>query len=83
MVAVVRSPNEWATRVHFFPVVTRALQPGNLRADFVVENFRAAAGNGLQSCVHQPLDGFADAYFRNFRDAQNSGAEKQCKCTCG
>ena len=71
MVAVVRRPSECATRctssqsslVHF----RRAI----LRANFVVENFRAAAGNGLQTGVHQALDGFADAEFADFRDAQN------------
>ena len=59
--------------VHFFPVVTGTLQAGNLRAYFIVENFRAAARNGLQSRVHEPLNRFADADFRDFRDAQNLG----------
>src|SRR5229473_6261475 len=62
--------------VHFFPVITRALQTRNFRADFVVENFRAAARNGLQPRVHQPLNRFADADFADFRDAQNFGRRK-------
>src|SRR5260370_42347750 len=57
--------------MHFFPVVTSALQARDLRADFIVENFRAATGNGLQSCVHQALNRFAYAEFADFRDAQN------------
>ena len=62
--------------VHFFPVVAGALQARNLRADFVIENFRAATGNGLQPRVHQALDGFADADFTDFRDAKNLGRGK-------
>ncbi len=57
--------------VHFFPIVAGALQARDFRADFIVENFRAAAGNGLQAGVHQPLNRFADAEFADFRDAQN------------
>ena len=68
---MVRKPSECATAVDFFPVVAGALQAGNLAANFVVENFSAAAGNGLQPGVHQALNGFADAQFADFRDAQN------------
>ncbi len=62
--------------VHLFPVVAGALQPRNLGADFIVENFGATAGNGLQPCVHQALNRFADADFADFRDAQNFGRRK-------
>ncbi len=62
--------------MHFFPIVTGALQARNFRADFVVENFRAAAGNGLQSRVHQTLYGFTNANFADFRDAKNLGRGK-------
>ncbi len=57
--------------VHFFPVVAGAFQARDLGANFVVENFGAAAGDGLQAGVHQALDGFADAKFADFRDAQD------------
>ncbi len=57
--------------VHFFPVVAGALQPRDLGADFIVENFRASARNGLQPRVHQALNCFADADFAHFRDAQD------------
>ena len=33
--------------VHFHPVVAGALQARDLAANFVVQNFRAAAGNGI------------------------------------
>ncbi len=62
--------------VHFFPVVTGALQTRNPRADFVVEDFRATAGNGLQPRVHQALNCFADADLADLRDAQNFGRRK-------
>src|SRR5258708_4308804 len=57
--------------VHLFPVVAGALQARNFPAHFIVENFRAAAGNGLQPGIHQALNRFADAEFAHFRDAQD------------
>ena len=57
--------------VHFFPVIARTLQARNFRANFIVENFRTTAGNGLQPGVHQALYRFANADFADFRDAQD------------
>src|SRR5258707_2380418 len=37
--------------VHVFPIVAGAFEARDFGADFVIENFRAAAGNGLQSGV--------------------------------
>jgi len=60
MVAVVRSPSEWATRcissqsslVHFKRAIFARTSSSR--------NFRAAAGDGLQARVHQALNRFAD-----------------------
>ena len=57
--------------VHFHPFVAGALQSRDLAAYFVIQNFRAAAGNRLQPRIHQPLNRFAHADFAHFRDAQN------------
>ncbi len=62
--------------VHFFPVIARTLQARNFRANFIVKNFRAASGNGLQPRIHQALNRFANADFADFRDAQNFGRRK-------
>ena len=52
--------------MHVDPVFRQALQPRNLVADFVVENFRAAAGNGIESRIAQ---------------AQNRVANTESRCT--
>ncbi len=57
--------------VDFHPVVTGAFEAGDLAADFVVENFRAAAGDGLQARVLETLNGVADGEFADFGDADN------------
>ncbi len=64
-------PERMRDAMNFFPIVAGTFQARDLGADFVIENFRAAAGDGLQTGVHQPLDGFAHADFGNLRDAQN------------
>ena len=45
--------------VHVDPVFGQALQAGDLVADFVIQNFRAAAGNGIESGIAQADDGVA------------------------
>src|SRR5260221_2554952 len=55
----------------FFPIVTGAFEARDFGTDFVVENFRAAPGDGLQTGVHQALDGFAHADFGTLGDAQD------------
>ena len=57
--------------VHFFPLVGGAFQAGNAGADFVVENFSAAAGNGFQACIAEAGDRVADAERGNFGDADD------------
>jgi len=84
----VRSPSEWATRLHFFPVVTWCTSTAPIfRADFIVENFCAASRNGL--AILRPsgagmVSRMAD--LADFRDAQNffrGGGKSQCRCTWG
>ena len=41
------------------------------RAYFIVENLRAAAGDGLQPGIHQALDGLANTDFADFGDTQD------------
>ena len=72
-----------ARRGACLPIRRRCTSGARSRANFVVQNFRAAAGNRVQARVHQPLNRFAHAQLGNFRDAPISGAEKQCRCTCG
>ncbi len=57
--------------VHLLPLVGGALQARDARANFVVEDFRAAAGNGVESGVAQARDGVAHGEAGNFGDAQN------------
>ena len=57
--------------MHVEPVLGQALEPGDLVADFIVENFRAAAGNGIQSGIAQPRDGVANAQLAVFRDGND------------
>ncbi len=40
------------------PIIGKALQAGNFVTDFIIQNFRAAAGNGIQSGRAQPDDSF-------------------------
>jgi hypothetical protein len=54
--------------VHEFPFIAGALEARDLAANFVVENFRAAAGNRMrpasirrESCRHAELADFRDA----------------------
>ncbi len=57
--------------VHIFPIVAGAFEARDFGADFVIENFGAAAGNRLQSGVHQAANGVFDGEFADFRDAEN------------
>ena len=50
--------------MHVEPVVGEALQARDLVAHFVVENFGAAAGDGVESGIAQALDGVFDAEAR-------------------
>ena len=43
------------------PIVGQALQARDLVAHFVVQNLRAAAGNGIKSGIAQALDRVFDA----------------------
>src|SRR5262249_42065953 len=55
--------------VHALPIVASAFEARDLRANFVVENFRAAAGNGLQARVHQAANRVFDSEGTDFGDA--------------
>ena len=57
--------------MHVEPVFGQAFEPGDLVADFVVENFRAAAGNGIESGVAQARDGVANAQLAVFGDGND------------
>ena len=57
--------------MHVKPVVGQTLEPGNLVADFIVEDFRAAAGNGIQSGIAQPRNRVAYAQSAVFGDGNN------------
>ena len=54
MVAVVRMPRLVGGAMNVEPVFGQAFQPRDLEADFVVENFGAASGNGIQPRITQP-----------------------------
>ena len=71
MVAVVRRPSACAVRCICSHSSARALQAGDARADFVVQDFRAAAGNRVEPGIAQAGDGVAHAQAGNFGDAQN------------
>src|SRR5271167_1444236 len=47
--------------VNVDPVVGQALQASNFVADFVVENFGTATGDGIESGIAQAENGVADA----------------------
>src|ERR1019366_9741621 len=55
--------------VHGDPVFGGTLQPADPETYFIVENFRAAAGDGVESRVLQPLDGIANRQAADFGDA--------------
>ncbi len=57
--------------VHVFPIVAGAFEARDFGPDFVIENFRAATGDGLQAGVHQASNGVFDAELAYFRDAKN------------
>ena len=58
-----------APRDAFFPFGRRAFQPRDARANLVVQNFRAAAGNRIEPRIAQPHNRVAQRKPRNFRDA--------------
>ena len=65
--------------MHVDPVFGQALQAGDLVADFVVENFRAAAGNGIEPGIAQAANGVAQVEMPLYSAmAMISDAEKQC-----
>ncbi len=45
--------------VHAHPVFSAALEAGDAEADFVVENFGAAAGDGVEAGIAEACDGGA------------------------
>ena len=53
------------------PVVGKALEARDLVAHFVVQNFGAAAGDGIESGIAQSLDRVFDAEPADIRDADN------------
>jgi len=57
--------------MHVFPIVARALKSRDFGTDFVVENFRAAAGNGGEARIHETKNDILDTELTDFRHAQN------------
>ncbi len=57
--------------VDALPIVAGAFQARDLGTNFVVENFRAAAGDGSEARVLEAKNDVFDAQFADFRDAQN------------
>ena len=47
--------------MHRQPLLRRALQAGDASPNLVVENFRAPAGNGVESGIHQARNRIAQA----------------------
>ena len=60
--------------MHIQPVVGQTLQTRDLVAHLVIENFRAAAGNRIQSGIAQPQDRIADRHSAVFRNRDNLGS---------
>src|SRR5206468_9463670 len=52
------------------PVLGQALQTGDAMADLVIQYFRAAAGDGIETGVTQAHDGVAQRKLAIFRDGQ-------------
>src|SRR5579871_1902909 len=57
--------------MHGEPIFGGALQPADAETHFVVENFRAAAGNGVETRGAQPDDGFANRESADFGDTSD------------
>src|ERR1700723_3223559 len=57
--------------MHVFPFGGAGFEPRNARTNFVVENFRAAARNRIESGIAQARDRIAHRKPRNLGDAQN------------
>ena len=57
--------------MHADPVFGAALQAGDALANFVVEDFGAAAGDGVESCVAQAGDGGAQVEFAVLGDGED------------
>ena len=53
------------------PVFGIALETGNALAHIVVENFRAAAGDGIEARVAQANDGVAQGQIRILGDGED------------
>src|SRR5882724_6672172 len=53
------------------PIVAGAFEARDFRTNLVVENLRAAAGNGGETRVLEAKDDVFDADFADFRDAQD------------
>src|SRR6185437_12857382 len=57
--------------MHQNPFVGSSFEAGDALADIVVENFRAASGNGIESGIAQANDGVAHGEVAVFGDGQN------------
>jgi hypothetical protein len=57
--------------MHLQPIGGEAFQARDFVADFVVENFRAAAGNRIESGIAQARNRIAQAQIAVFGDRQN------------
>ena len=73
MVAVVRMPRAWAVRWTSDPILGAALEAGDAMADFVVEDFGAAAGDGVEAGVAEAGDGGAEVELGVLGDGENFG----------
>ncbi len=71
MVAVVLHAQLVRGAVHQQPFVGGAFQAGDALAHFIVQNFRAAAGNGIKPGIHQAHNGVTHRQARDFRNVQN------------
>src|SRR5271167_1798650 len=57
--------------MHVEPVIGQAFQARDLVAHFIVENFGAATGNGIESGIAQPPDRIFDAQAADLGDADD------------
>src|SRR4029077_8594028 len=62
-------PQRVSDAVHVFPFVGSALAPRDARANFIVKNFGAAAGNRIEPRGHEARDRLAHAQAGTFGDA--------------
>jgi len=78
MVAVVRMRADGGA-VYVDPILHPALEAADPLTDGIVQDFGAAAGDGIEAGIHQAAYGVTQAETADLGDVVTSGAERQCK----